>query len=328
MKKILFFTLCFILLTSNIAFGSFNEVDDDAWNGVVSYVDDNYPNLPENEKKTLKDNLYNERITHENIVYTDESLKSNKEIDEAYETMMKEETYVVALINHRGGSATLSSWEDNLKFLIDHYDEIKSDSAIDLDFVDSYIHAYNIVKKCENLPENKSNNIETLSTSYDYDAAVAYAYRWWDGHNPNFSNWDGFGGDCANFASQCLYAGGKPMEGTNRESTSAWFSRTTDRNDLNNLSDTWIDAGSFRWYWQDHASSYRTFARGGIDSYNYTWPGDAISFLNTNNRAYHTLLCVDYDSSIRETYMACHSSARNDRPLSTVTNSFIVYNMS
>lgn len=42
---------------------------------------------------------------------------------------------------------------------------------------------------------------------YDRAAAVAYARRWAFSRNPNYYNFDGVGGDCTNFASQCLYAG-------------------------------------------------------------------------------------------------------------------------
>ncbi len=42
---------------------------------------------------------------------------------------------------------------------------------------------------------------------YNRQAAVAYAHRWAFGRNPAYSNFDGMGGDCTNFASQCLYAG-------------------------------------------------------------------------------------------------------------------------
>ena len=45
---------------------------------------------------------------------------------------------------------------------------------------------------------------------YDREAAVAYAHRWAFGRNPAYSNFDGMGGDCTNFASQCLYAGTGP----------------------------------------------------------------------------------------------------------------------
>lgn len=323
MKKVLLCVLSFALIMSNMAYAEVNTVDAEALAGVTDYVNNNYVNLSSFEKKELIDDLYNERVSHDSI--TTQSHQGAKTLDEAYAEMMAEENYIISLINDMDGTATLSSWEDNLNFLMNHYDDIKDNPEVNIEYVDSYVHAYKIVKKCQSLPEVKINDALTRTT-YDYDAAVSYAYDWWDDHNPDYSNWDGHGGDCANFVSQCLFSGGKPMEGTDRTSASAWFSRTNSREELSKLSDTWIDAGMFRWYWQDNASAYKKFSRGGTESYNYTWPGDAISFLNNNDRAYHTLICVDYDSTIKETYMACHTSASKSRTLSTATN-FIVYNM-
>lgn len=326
MKKLLLCTLGFTLLISNFVYAA--TPTDDTSIGVTEYVNQNYVNLSEEDKETLIADLYNERINHTNPTNSVSRASQEAEaLDAAYENMMAEENYIVSLINGMGENATLSSWKNNLDFLNANYDTLNTRADINMEYVDSYIRAYTIVKECESLPKYKVNAATTLTTSYDYDAAVQYAYDWWDGHNSNYSNWDGYGGDCANFVSQCLYAGGKPMEGTDRTSSTSWFSRTNSRAELSKLSDTWIDAGMFRWYWQDNATAYRTFTSGGIDSYNYTWPGDAISFLNANNRAYHTLICVTYDSSIKETYMACHTSASKDRTLSTRTGSFIVYNM-
>ena len=42
---------------------------------------------------------------------------------------------------------------------------------------------------------------------YDRRAAVAYAHQWAYGRNPDFYDYEEIGGDCTNFASQCLYAG-------------------------------------------------------------------------------------------------------------------------
>ena len=42
---------------------------------------------------------------------------------------------------------------------------------------------------------------------YDREAAVAYARRWAFARNPSYYNFDRLGGDCTNFASQCLFAG-------------------------------------------------------------------------------------------------------------------------
>ena len=51
--------------------------------------------------------------------------------------------------------------------------------------------------------------------TYNREAAVAYAQKWWNSHNPKFPVFDV---DCTNFISQCLFAGGAPMRGQfNRE---------------------------------------------------------------------------------------------------------------
>ena len=39
---------------------------------------------------------------------------------------------------------------------------------------------------------------------YDRAAAVLYAHRWAYGRNPAFYDYEELGGDCTNFASQCL----------------------------------------------------------------------------------------------------------------------------
>lgn len=40
---------------------------------------------------------------------------------------------------------------------------------------------------------------------YDRRAAVLYAHRWAYGRNPAFYDYEGLGGDCTNFASQCAF---------------------------------------------------------------------------------------------------------------------------
>ena len=49
---------------------------------------------------------------------------------------------------------------------------------------------------------------------YDRDAAVAYARRWALGRNPKYYDFEKIGGDCTNFASQCIYAGAHTMNFT------------------------------------------------------------------------------------------------------------------
>ena len=42
---------------------------------------------------------------------------------------------------------------------------------------------------------------------YDRLEAVIYAHRWAYSRNPSFYDYEELGGDCTNFASQCIYAG-------------------------------------------------------------------------------------------------------------------------
>ena len=57
---------------------------------------------------------------------------------------------------------------------------------------------------------DQSAEVGVLSSrsSYDVQAAVIYSDTWWDGRNPSYHDYSYEGGDCANFVSQCLIAGG------------------------------------------------------------------------------------------------------------------------
>ena len=49
---------------------------------------------------------------------------------------------------------------------------------------------------------------------YNREKAVAYAHRWAFLRNPRYASFDEIGGDCTNFASQCIYAGTGVMNDT------------------------------------------------------------------------------------------------------------------
>lgn len=58
---------------------------------------------------------------------------------------------------------------------------------------------------------------------YHRRKTVAYAEKWAFGRNPAYMNLDGLGGDCTNFASQCLYAGCGVM---NYTKDTGWYYRS------------------------------------------------------------------------------------------------------
>ena len=56
---------------------------------------------------------------------------------------------------------------------------------------------------------------EMLETyEIDREAMLAYAEKWAFGVNPDFYDFSELGGDCTNFVSQCIYAGGAVMNYT------------------------------------------------------------------------------------------------------------------
>lgn len=56
------------------------------------------------------------------------------------------------------------------------------------------------------MPQQLSRTIYRVSP-YNREKAVQYAHKWAHSRNPVYFNFEDFGGDCTNFASQVIYAG-------------------------------------------------------------------------------------------------------------------------
>lgn len=59
--------------------------------------------------------------------------------------------------------------------------------------------------------------------SYNRIAARDYAHKYWSSYNPAYTSYKGNGGDCANFVSQCLHAGGIPTDATWKADSVSWI---------------------------------------------------------------------------------------------------------
>ncbi|MCC3769329.1 amidase domain-containing protein [Streptomyces sp. UNOC14_S4] len=80
------------------------------------------------------------------------------------------------------------------------------------------------------------------STTYDYKAMAAYAEKYWSNYNPAYRKFNDVGGDCTNFISQALKAGGwKPAPGATESNRSWWYDST-------NQSTSWVGANEWSWY--------------------------------------------------------------------------------
>ena len=240
-----------LLLTDNVYAVSNNEKDEDRI-AADNFVAEVYPNISDTEKEKLAESIYEERMNSSGIELDfEEPVPYVQEEDPAYIAMMEEENYIVDLINGMGGVATLESWEYNLDFLKEHYNAITTQDNINKFYIDDYIESYTSVKAGEDTPDEKVYTGTSLlrSRGYNYGAAVQYAYNYGENYNPNYPNWGSYGGDCANFVSQCLYAGGKPMVGRDAKSVNSWFSRGNQCN-TSKVSATWRGADMFKEYWK------------------------------------------------------------------------------
>ena len=65
---------------------------------------------------------------------------------------------------------------------------------------------------------------ELETKTYDREAVVRYARRWAYARNPTYYDFSAIGGDCTNFASQCIFAGAGVMNFT---PVYGWFYRSS-----------------------------------------------------------------------------------------------------
>ncbi|MHC1684869.1 MAG: amidase domain-containing protein [Clostridiaceae bacterium] len=85
-----------------------------------------------------------------------------------------------------------------------------------------------------NFTSAASVNDKDYNRGYNPSAACAYAQKYALNYNPEYKDFSNSGGDCTNFISQCLYAGGLKKTNTWKPYTNAWHSNQFLRNYLVN----------------------------------------------------------------------------------------------
>ena len=142
---------------------------------------------------------------------------------------------------------------------------------------------------------------------YDRDRAVAYAREWAMARNPLFIDYTGFGGDCTNFVSQCLFAGSCRMNFT---PVFGWYYL-----DADSRTASWTGVQ----YFCDFLTSNRGEGPYGAETDETNLRvGDVVQLQNADGTYYHTLLVSGFDAA-GGILVAAHSNDAYDRPLSTYT---------
>ena len=83
--------------------------------------------------------------------------------------------------------------------------------------------------------------------AYNREAAKNYAYKYVLTPNSNYENFEAIGGNCTNFTSQCLNAGGIPFDETGNYK---WYYHSS-----NNRAPAWSKADEFRNYYKNNYGS-------------------------------------------------------------------------
>jgi len=144
---------------------------------------------------------------------------------------------------------------------------------------------------------------------YNRNAAVAYARKWAMSRNPNYYNFDKLGGDCTNFASQCIYAGGGVM---NPKPTFGWYYYSA-----NDRSPSWTGV-EFLYNFLVHRKS--DMGPVGVEvPMEEMQPGDISQFANETGRFTHSqvIVSVGKTPALDNILVCTHTYDSLDRPLFT-----------
>ena len=155
------------------------------------------------------------------------------------------------------------------------------------------------------------DKLDDMLFPYNRTAAVCYAQNWAYGRNPVFYDYEKIGGDCTNFASQCVYAGSGVM---NYTKDLGWYYI-----DANNKSPSWTGVEYF----------YNFMTRGeltagpvAIDAaIGQLLPGDVVQLSFDGENWNHSPVVVRLlrQPAIQpsDVLIAAHSYDSDNRPLNT-----------
>lgn len=167
-------------------------------------------------------------------------------------------------------------------------------------------------------PEKYISNV-TANNNYDPQKALEYSYKWIGKtehlRNPSFTEYDIYGGNCNNFTSQCLLAGGIPMDISGKQWK--WYGE-----DINNTggrfgrSSSWAACEYFYEYCRDN-SGYGLVT--DINSNLYSGrPGDIIQYVSDGVGVHSVIISkviYDENGNVLEYLVNSNTTDKIDSPM-------------
>ena len=138
--------------------------------------------------------------------------------------------------------------------------------------------------------------------------AIRYAHKWAKGRNPLYAKFDDMGGDCTNFASQCLFEGAKVM---NYTKDTGWY-----YNSLNDRAAAWT---SVKYLYNFLISNKGQGPFGHEVSMYEICEGDLVQLKLDKPDFQHTpvIVCMGKPFDLDSILVAAHSIDCDLRPLNT-----------
>ncbi|MGA4847333.1 amidase domain-containing protein [Streptomyces sp. G5(2025)] len=148
------------------------------------------------------------------------------------------------------------------------------------------------------------------ATTYDYAAMARYAEKYWYSYNPAYRTFNGSGGDCTNFVSQALHAGGwKPVPGSAYDYRNWWY-------DGASQSTSWIGVNEWAWFTLSNRRAPNLANAYQMDV------GDVLQVdFDKNGSKDHTMM-VTYRNGRGMPYLTYHSNDTYRRSLASVVASY------
>lgn len=175
--------------------------------------------------------------------------------------------------------------------------------------------------------ENKG---ERLNNPYDRSKAKAYIDTYWKNYNHSYPSFHHGGGDCTNFISQVLYAGGMPWADDknpmNHKKSANWYCKpgSTNKDSERRITFSWKIAAVFKVHWIKRAEAHRMYSyTEAVQNMNElsgeVFMGDVVQFCYSSGVPYHTLAITGYNWDpqyhIKDIVLASHDIDSNNRSL-------------
>ncbi|MFD4633786.1 amidase domain-containing protein [Streptomyces sp. NPDC058284] len=146
--------------------------------------------------------------------------------------------------------------------------------------------------------------------AYGYSAMAQYAEKYWRSYNPAYRKFNGAGGDCTNFVSQALKAGGwKPVPGSAYDYRNWWYESA-------GQSTSWVGVNEWAWFTLSNRRAPNLASAYQLDV------GDVLQVdFDKNGSKDHTML-VTYRDRQGMPYLTYHSTDTYRRSLASVVASY------